>query len=76
MEVVSYQSSNLRRQAEEADQILRHGGEGFNLRNRKGEWGQNLAPKLSVEDQVEDIELKKRKVEVQGIGLEDNGTKT
>ena len=42
MEVISFPTSNLQRQAEEAEQIVRH--EKANLLNRRGEWGQNLPP--------------------------------
>ena len=40
--------SNIMRQATEAVLIQHHAGS--NLLNRRGEWGQNLPPKLVVED--------------------------
>ena len=43
--------------SEEGDQILRH--EKYNLLNRRGEWGQNLPPKLGVEEQVTEAEKRK-----------------
>ena len=50
MEIIARCKSSLQRQVEEGDQILRH--EKYNLLNRRGEWGQNLPPKLGVEEQV------------------------
>ena len=58
MEIISYPKTNLQRQAEEAEQILRH--ESANLLNRRGEWGQNLPPKLSIEDQSQDDKGKRK----------------
>ena len=48
MKVVSYHKTNLMRQATEATRIQMM--EGGNLLNRRGEWGQNLPPKLVIED--------------------------
>ena len=48
MKVVSYHKTNLMRQATEATRIQIM--EGGNLLNRRGEWGQNLPPKLVLED--------------------------
>ena len=49
MEALSFISSALVRQTTEARKILENGHQ--NLMNRKGEWGQNLPPKLAMEDQ-------------------------
>ena len=47
MNVVSYPKTALQRQATEAHHITLN--ENNNLLNRRGEWGQNLPPKLVVE---------------------------
>ena len=67
MEVIGYPKSNLLRQQGEAEQIRRH--EKFNLLNRKGECGQNLPAKLSLEVS-ENSKVKKRNssVDLQGQG--------
>ena len=49
MEAVSFTNSALIRQSMEARLIVDNGH--MNLMNRKGEWGQNLPPKLLMEDE-------------------------
>ena len=65
MEVVSFHKTNLMRQATEAIRIQMM--EGGNILNRRGEWGQNLPPKLVVDDQTGDMinapKSNKRKVQ-------------
>ena len=66
MEVVSFLRTDILRQATEAAKI--QSLEGGNLLNRRGEWGQNLPPKLIVEDHNGDTTNTtgaKRKVEHQ-----------
>ena len=64
MEVIKYVSRNLLRQASEAIEIGKH--KEFNVINRRGEWGQNLPPKLTVEDDKEDVQIPtKRKARAQ-----------
>ena len=47
MNIVAYPKTALQRQATEAHHITLN--ENNNLLNRRGEWGQNLPPKLVVE---------------------------
>ena len=47
MKLKSVHNQPLHRQCEEAHLI--EGFSGFKIMNRKGEWGQNLPPKLSIE---------------------------
>ena len=49
MEVVEYVSKNLLRQATEAMLIGKHSKD-YKVINRRGEWGQNLPPKLKPEE--------------------------
>ena len=48
MEVLQFTSRNLIRQATEAMQIRKH--RNSKVINRKGEWGENLPPKLTIEE--------------------------
>ena len=57
MKVKSYHARPLQRQCEEAHQIISF--KGHKILNRKGEWGQNLPPKL-VEDDLEKPQKRKR----------------
>ena len=59
MEVLSYEKSNLLRQTREAAKIQMM--EGLNLLNRRGEWGQNLPPKLQLEGEEDTKPGEKRK---------------
>ena len=64
MEVIKYVSRNLIRQASEAIEIGKH--KDFNVINRRGEWGQNLPPKLTVEDDQDNVKIQaKRKAKAQ-----------
>ena len=47
MKITSFQRSNIMRQATEASEIQKYPES--QLMNRKGEWGQNLSPKLTIE---------------------------
>ena len=49
MDAVEYPRGNLQRQAKEAHIIQQNSHK--NLLNRKGEWGQNLPPRMTLEDQ-------------------------
>ena len=49
MEPLMFPKSPLWRQANEANEIDKH--KHLNVINRRGEWGQNLPPKLCVEGQ-------------------------
>merc|ERR1711954_390134 len=51
MRVVAFTKFNLQRQALEAHHINMNAGN--NVLNRRGEWGQNLPPKLVVEGEEE-----------------------
>ena len=49
MEALEFPRGNLLRQAKEAHMISRNNHRG--VLNRRGEWGQNLPPKFTLEDQ-------------------------
>ena len=49
MEALEFPRGNLLRQAKEAHMISKNSHRG--VLNRSGEWGQNLHPKLTLEDQ-------------------------
>ena len=53
MKSQGFPKGNLKRQALEAHKIFLN--EGNNLLNRRGEWGQNLPPRLEVDDQRQTI---------------------
>ena len=61
MKPVTYAASPLVRQCLEARMILDNAHK--NLMNRRGEWGQNLPPKLTIEDETgaEPVGAKRRK---------------
>ena len=54
MKVLKFLKSNLMRKVSEGTRIQEM--EGWNLPNRRSEWGQNLPPKLVVDDQIGDVE--------------------
>ena len=58
MESLGFRSSALWRQAQEANEIAQHKAK--RILNRRGEWGQNLPPKLSLEA-TEKVPFLKRK---------------
>ena len=62
MEVLSFPKTTLMRQATEAWEIRKH-GRNSKVINRRGEWGQNLPPRLTVEDS--DSQSTKRKARPQ-----------
>ena len=59
MKVSRYQIKPLNRQAEEASKIKEFNG--LKYLNRRGEWGQNLPPKLSLEENLDPKTGTKRK---------------
>merc|ERR1711954_56169 len=59
MKVSGYQIKPLIRQAEEASKIEEFNG--LKYLNRRGEWGQNLPPKLSLEENLDPKTGTKRK---------------
>ena len=58
MQAIGFRSTPLWRQAEEANEITKHSDK--HILNRRGEWGQNLPPKLSLEA-TEQVKFQKRK---------------
>ena len=58
MEAIGFRSTPLWRQAGEASEIGKHSNK--HVLNRRGEWGQNLPPKLSLEA-TEQVKFQKRK---------------
>ena len=72
MEVISFPKTTLQRQAMEGHYIGLN--EGQNLLNRRGEWGQNLPPKMIVQGQ-EQVQ-KKRQVKRQGQGNQSKKVRT
>ena len=55
MEITEYISRNMTRQTTESVRIQMMGA-GIELLNRRGEWGQNLPPKLSIQGEDEEDE--------------------
>ena len=51
MKIISFEKSNLQRQAGEYQHMQVYAGKGT-LLNRRGEWGQNLPPKLVFEEDI------------------------
>ena len=75
MEIESFHSTPLSRQTQEASLIEEFSGD--QILNRRGEWGQNLPPKLAIDDdKVKPESQTKRKVPTKVVKVQTHGQET